>query len=208
MERLGVLRARIVGVGILVPRTSFIEHRVTRDVRAPSAWVIEPVRLAARLISDEHHRGAPIVEFLLVTTGHLDMGNTAKSTEEMYRRLSTIPSFVWCHALDAPCWRSVQDEDRRQHRLSPKPAGHTHRLEHAPRHAKHGLVAPCPKYSNIIYVQPVSPESGGIGSAILIRLVKVSTWTPSQRHTLHHIALVCSSTQFSLSIDVSDHVLG
>ena len=114
--------------------------RIPTDVDAACHWVIDPVRLGARLIPDEDHRLAAVVELLQVRPDVLDIGHAPKSLQVVHRRCGPIPQLVECFAAGALCRRHVEDVDRGVDSLTPKRVGESTRLEHAPGHPNHCLV--------------------------------------------------------------------
>ena len=61
-----------------LPPRYLVEDGIAADVDAAFRWVIYPICFGSRLIADEDHRSAVIVELLRVWTGDLDMDHTPK----------------------------------------------------------------------------------------------------------------------------------
>ena len=125
-----------------LPPRFLVEDGVAADVDATCSWDIYPICFGSRLITDENHGSAAIIELLRVWTGGLDMDHAPEGPQVMYRRCGAIPQLVWRSPVGASPRRPVEDVDCRVGGLPPERAWKSTCFEHAPSHPDDGLVLP------------------------------------------------------------------
>ena len=125
-----------------LPPCFLVEDGVTADVDSACDWVIYPICFGSRLIADENHGLAAIIELLRVRTGGLDMDHAPEGPQMMYCRCGAIPQLVWRSPAGASRRRPVEDVDSRVGGLPPERAWKSTCFEHAPSHPDDGLVSP------------------------------------------------------------------
>ena len=75
---------------VLVSSRLLIEHHIPRDHHLASLGIIEPIRLGALLVAQEHHRRAPVFQLAEVRLGVLHMADAAKYPKEGHIRLVSV----------------------------------------------------------------------------------------------------------------------
>jgi hypothetical protein len=77
-----------------VPLRILIEDGIVGDIDAHGLTIEEPVRLGPVLVADVHDLDAPVVELGEVWAYLLDVGDTTKHFEEVYRWFLPVPRLV------------------------------------------------------------------------------------------------------------------
>ena len=114
-----VVRAQIF---FPVPPRIFIEDGIVKDVDARGLRIKEPVRLGPVLLADEDDFGASVVEFGEAWAHLLDVGDTPKHFEEVYRRFLPVPCLVRGLPIEhnGGCPIVVEQEHSSMHCLPPE----------------------------------------------------------------------------------------
>jgi hypothetical protein len=127
-----------------VPLRFLVEDHITRDGDSPSDRIISPVRLCATLVPNKDHLPPPIIELLQVWLGVTHIDDATESLEVVDRWRLPILDLKWCLAIICLARHPVQEIHDGHHRLPPKPAGQTLRLDHTPCSSDyHGIAVRC-----------------------------------------------------------------
>jgi hypothetical protein len=134
--------ACLIVIGVLpIPLPCFIEDDIAGDDDALISGVIAPVGIGPGLIPDEDCLAAPAIELLLFQPHDFEVHDAAKSAEVVDGGDLAVPSFIWHLAIESTRWGMVEDVDHHRHSLIHEVPREPFRLEHAPHHGDHALVA-------------------------------------------------------------------
>jgi len=76
------------------PLRHLVEDNVVADVDAPGRRIVGAIRLGARLVPDEDHAPAAVIQLPQIWRGHLDVGDAPECAEVMHPRRASCPELV------------------------------------------------------------------------------------------------------------------
>jgi hypothetical protein len=92
-----VVHHELAGVPVVAsprPACIFIEDNVARDMDAPRHRVEHPVRLGARLITEQHHLLALVLQLAQMRPHIIHMRYTPERAQMVHRRLDVVPRLI------------------------------------------------------------------------------------------------------------------
>lgn len=107
------------------------------------------VGLGSWLIDDKDHGKTPVLEFLQVWLGVLDVDDTTKDTKMMNCRCCPIPKFERGLPIDAFARRPIEGVHNSHDLLLPELAWKILGLQHGTRHGDHYLI---PAFNDAIFL--------------------------------------------------------